>query len=55
MSSVPEINRAIVGAPCFPGTRGPVENLIDFFETGIRTEDFLAMVVLCAGNLAPPT
>ena len=47
MSSVAKIDRAIMsGAPWFPGTRVPIQNLIDYLEEGIRTENFLAMVVL---------
>ena len=29
------------GAPCFAGTRVPIENLIDYLEGGDSIEDFL--------------
>jgi uncharacterized protein (DUF433 family) len=29
------------GAPCFAGTRVPIQNLIDYLEGGDSIEDFL--------------
>lgn len=29
------------GAPCFAGTRVPIQNLIDYLEGGASIEDFL--------------
>lgn len=42
MSSVVKIDPEIMsGAPCFPGTRVPIQNLIDYLEGGDSIEDFL--------------
>jgi len=42
MSSVVKIDPEIVsGAPCFAGTRVPIQNLIDYLEGGDSIEDFL--------------
>jgi len=40
--SVVKIDREIMsGAPCFAGTRVPIQNLIDYLEGGDSIEDFL--------------
>ena len=42
MSSVIKIDPEIMsGAPCFDGTRVPIQNLIDYLEGGDSIEDFL--------------
>jgi uncharacterized protein (DUF433 family) len=42
MSSVVKIDPEIMsGAPCFAGTRVPIQNLIDYLEGGDSIEDFL--------------
>jgi uncharacterized protein (DUF433 family) len=42
MSSVVKIDPEIMsGAPCFAGTRVPIQNLIDYLEGGESIEDFL--------------
>jgi uncharacterized protein (DUF433 family) len=42
MSSVVKIDADIMsGAPCFAGTRVPIQNLIDYLEGGDSIEDFL--------------
>jgi uncharacterized protein (DUF433 family) len=42
MSSVIKIDPEIMsGAPCFVGTRVPIQNLIDYLEGGDSIEDFL--------------
>jgi uncharacterized protein (DUF433 family) len=42
MSSVVKIDPEIMsGAPCFTGTRVPIQNLIDYLEGGDSIEDFL--------------
>jgi len=42
MSSVVKIYPEIMsGAPCFAGTRVPIQNLIDYLEGGDSIEDFL--------------
>lgn len=42
MSSVVKIDPEIMsGAPCFVGTRVPIENLIDYLGGGDSIEDFL--------------
>jgi uncharacterized protein (DUF433 family) len=42
MSSVVKIDPDIMsGAPCFAGTRVPIQNLIDYLEGGDSIEDFL--------------
>ena len=42
MTSVVEIHPDIMsGAPCFAGTRVPIQNLIDYLEGGDSIEDFL--------------
>lgn len=42
MSSVAKIDPEIMsGAPCFAGTRVPIQNLIDYLEGGDSIEDFL--------------
>lgn len=42
MSSVVKIDPEITsGAPCFAGTRVPIQNLIDYLEGGDSIEDFL--------------
>jgi uncharacterized protein (DUF433 family) len=42
MSSVVKIDPEIMsGAPCFAGTRVPIQNLIDCLEGGDSIEDFL--------------
>lgn len=42
MSSVIKIDPEIMsGAPCFAGTRVPIQNLIDYLEGGDSIEDFL--------------
>ena len=42
MSSVVKIDSEIMsGAPCFAGTRVPIQNLIDYLEGGDSIEDFL--------------
>jgi len=42
MSSVVKIDPEIMsGAPCFVGTRVPIQNLIDYLEGGDSIEDFL--------------
>ena len=33
----------MLGTPCFAHTRGPVQTLIDFLETGETIDDFLAV------------
>ena len=40
--SVVKIDPEIMsGAPCFAGTRVPIQNLIDYLEGGDSIEDFL--------------
>ena len=40
--SVVKIDREIIsGAPCFSGTRVPIQNLIDYLEGGDSIEEFL--------------
>jgi uncharacterized protein (DUF433 family) len=42
MSSVVKIDPEIMsGAPCFAGTRVPIQNLIDYLEGGDSIDDFL--------------
>ena len=42
MSSVVKIDPEIMsGAPCFAGTRVPIQNLIDYLEGGDSIEEFL--------------
>ena len=42
MSSVVKIDpETMSGAPCFAGTRVPIQNLIDYLEGGDSIEDFL--------------
>ena len=42
MSSVVKVDPEIMsGAPCFAGTRVPIQNLIDYLEGGDSIEDFL--------------
>jgi uncharacterized protein (DUF433 family) len=42
MSSVVTIDPEIMsGAPCFSGTRVPIQNLIDYLEGGDSIEEFL--------------
>jgi uncharacterized protein (DUF433 family) len=42
MSSVVKIDPEIMsGAPCFAGTRVPIQNLIDYLQGGDSIEDFL--------------
>ncbi len=42
MSAVVKIDPEIMsGAPCFAGTRVPIQNLIDYLEGGDSIEDFL--------------
>jgi uncharacterized protein (DUF433 family) len=42
MDSVIKIDPEIMsGAPCFAGTRVPIQNLIDYLEGGDSIEDFL--------------
>ena len=42
MSSVVKIDPEIMsGAPCFAGTRVPIQHLIDYLEGGDSIEDFL--------------
>lgn len=42
MNSVIKIDPEIMsGAPCFAGTRVPIQNLIDYLEGGDSIEDFL--------------
>jgi uncharacterized protein (DUF433 family) len=42
MSSVVKIDPEIMsGAPCFTGTRVPIQNLIDYLEGGVSIDDFL--------------
>ena len=42
MNSVIRIDPEIMsGAPCFAGTRVPIQNLIDYLEGGDSIEDFL--------------
>lgn len=42
MSSVIKIDPEIMsGAPCFGGTRVPIQNLMDYLEGGDSIEDFL--------------
>jgi len=42
MGSVVKIDPEIMsGAPCFAGTRVPIQNLIDYLEGGDSIEDFL--------------
>ena len=42
MSSVVKIDsETMSGAPCFSGTRVPIQNLIDYLEGGDSVEDFL--------------
>jgi uncharacterized protein (DUF433 family) len=42
MSSVIKIDPEIMsGAPCFAGTRVPIQHLIDYLEGGDSIEDFL--------------
>lgn len=42
MNSVIKIDPEIMsGAPCFAGTRVPIQNLIDYFEGGDSIDEFL--------------
>jgi uncharacterized protein (DUF433 family) len=42
VSTVVKIDPEIMsGAPCFAGTRVPIQNLIDYLEGGDSIEDFL--------------
>ena len=42
MSAVVKIDPEIMsGAPCFSGTRVPIQNLIDYLEGGDSIEEFL--------------
>jgi uncharacterized protein (DUF433 family) len=42
MSSVVKIDPEIMsGAPCFAGTRVPIQNLMDYLEGGDSIDDFL--------------
>ena len=42
MNSVVKIDPEIMsGAPCFVGTRVPIQNLIDYLEGGDSIDDFL--------------
>lgn len=42
MSSVIKIDPEIMsGAPCFAGTRVPIQNLIDYLEGGDSSDEFL--------------
>ena len=42
MSSVVKVDPEIMsGAPCFAGTRVPIQNLIDYLEGGDSIEEFL--------------
>ena len=42
MSTVVKIDPEIMsGAPCFAGTRVPIQNLIDYLEGGDSIEEFL--------------
>ena len=49
LSEVPNVSQSVVkidpeimsGAPCFAGTRVPIQNLIDYLEGGDSIEDFL--------------
>jgi uncharacterized protein (DUF433 family) len=42
MSAVVKIDPEIMsGAPCFAGTRVPIQNLIDYLEGGDSIEEFL--------------
>lgn len=42
LANVISIDKEIMhGAPCFAGTRVPVQTLIDFLETGESIDDFL--------------
>jgi uncharacterized protein (DUF433 family) len=42
LSSVVEVKPEILGGtPVFPGTRVPVQTLIDYLEAGDRLDDFL--------------
>jgi uncharacterized protein (DUF433 family) len=42
MSSVVKIDPEIMsGAPCFNGTRVPIQNLIDYLEGGDSIDEFL--------------
>jgi uncharacterized protein (DUF433 family) len=42
VSSVVKIDPEIMsGAPCFAGTRVPIQNLIDYLEGGDSIEEFL--------------
>ena len=42
MSSVVKIDPEIMsGAPCFAGTRDPIQNLIDYLEGGDSIDEFL--------------
>ena len=42
MNSVIKIDPAIMsGAPCFAGTRVPIQNLIDYLEGGDSIDEFL--------------
>jgi len=42
MSSVIKIDSEIMsGAPCFAGTRVPIQNLIDYLEGGDSIDEFL--------------
>jgi uncharacterized protein (DUF433 family) len=44
LASVIAIDKEIMhGAPCFTGTRVPVQTLLDFLETGESIDDFLAV------------
>jgi Protein of unknown function (DUF433) len=45
--SVVKIDPEIMsGAPCFAGTRVPIQNLIDYLEGGDSIEDFLEKEVI---------
>ncbi len=42
MTSVVKLAPAIMrGAPCCAGTRGPIQNLIDYLEGGDSIDEFL--------------
>ena len=42
MQKIININKNILGGtPVFQGTRGPVKNLLDYFEGGETIDDFL--------------
>ena len=49
LSDIPSVNQSVVkidpeimsGAPCFAGTRVPIQNLIDYLEGGDSIDEFL--------------